>query len=125
MTSAARPCRDCGAEVVFLITGNRLHPDGTMTPRRTPFELRPVPTATCRVLAVAFDRRRRVLVDVQDVARPPTECYPVHRCPQALERMTLERMDTARPDLDATILGEAMARPRADSRAKTPRQESA
>ena len=97
-------CRDCRREVVYVVTGTKLYDDGTYGPRRTAFDLDPVPTATCRVLAVV-NSTRRGLVDVSTVHQPPAECFPVHRCPQYLERIVLDELDqlAARDDVLALM----------------------
>jgi len=89
-------CRDCGSPVLYVVTGVKRHDDGTFGPQRTAFNTDPVPTDTCKVLAVVHSRSRG-WQDVALVHRPPGECLPVHRCPQYLERIVLDELEQTTP----------------------------
>lgn len=87
-------CRYCQREVVWAVVGVKAHDDGTLGPNRRAFDLEPVPTQTCRVMAVVMSRDRGLL-DVHTVGNPPPECYPVHRCPQYLQALVDEDLQNA------------------------------
>lgn len=88
-------CSHCHREVVWAVVGVKAHDDGTLGPNRRAFDLEPVPTETCRVMAVVLSRTRGLL-DVHTVANPPAECYPVHRCPQYEEAVVLDELEQLR-----------------------------
>jgi hypothetical protein len=88
-------CKYCEREVFWTVVGVKAHDDGTLGPNRRAFDFTPVPTATCRVMAVVLHRTKGLL-DVHNVADPPAECYPIHRCPQYTDALVFDELDQLR-----------------------------
>lgn len=88
-------CKYCQRDVLWAVVGVKAHDDGTLGPNRRAFDMTPVPTETCAVMAVVLSKSRGLL-DVHTVANPPPECHPLHRCPQYTEALVLDELEQLR-----------------------------
>lgn len=102
-------CKFCQREGLWVRVGWRRYPDGTTGPDDRMFDLDAVPTATCRVRPAIALSRSRGLVFIDTAHPTPTSCYPVHRCPQALDAAVWADIDSAADVLLDHTLSAALA----------------